>query len=189
MRLLEPSPDYVREILGDAKHDKDDRYFGADPALRLVFDQWPANLDPYHVLVKVVVLDRLYSTHVFKVYLVRNHILNLQIDKRLAAGDPTLVNELADVRLDGKRRWLISFASKYCAWHRPDSFQIFDSSVERILREYNEMYPFADFGRFDLRDYMTFARVLNQFRSRFGLAGFSRKEIDKFLWIEAKTMT
>jgi hypothetical protein len=35
-----------------------------------------------------------------------------------------------------------------------------------------------------LRDYPTFARVIGEFRSFFGLSDFTRKQIDKFLWIE-----
>ena len=93
------------------------RYFGADPAVRIAFAQWPRNNDPHQVLVKVVVLNRLYSTNIYDVYGVRDHILAMRIDDRLSSGDPTLVNDLADYRGGVKARSIISFASKYCAWH------------------------------------------------------------------------
>src|SRR5436309_368273 len=134
MSFKTPSADYVRKKL--SKRGDDSRYFGADPAVRLVFQQWPKNVDEQHVLVKVVVLDRLYSTKVFRIYDVRNHIVSLNIDERLAKGDEGLVNDIADTRFEGTPRWMLSFASKYCAWHRPESFQIFDGIVERMLLAY-----------------------------------------------------
>jgi hypothetical protein len=184
MALRQPTSQYVRSVIRRAKGDS--RYFGADPAVRLVFETWPKNTDGDQVLIKCVVLNRLYSTNIFDIYSLRDHILRLDIDARLARGDPSLVNALADFRRGRKKRWLISFASKYCAWHRPEAFQIFDGLVEWILLEYKKRYEFANFGRFDLRDYPTFVTVLDRFRSRFGLEEFSRKDTDKFLWIEAK---
>lgn len=185
MALTEPVPAYVRTVLDNKA--QDEWYFGVDSAVRLVFNQWPRNTDPHEVLVKVVVLNRLYSTNVLDVQGLRDHILELKVDGRLDVGDQTVVNALADFRKGERPRWLMSFASKYCAWHRPDSFQMFDSFVERVLAEYNRSYSFASFRPVELRrDYRRFVEVVAQFRSHFHLDGFSRKEIDKFLWIEAR---
>ncbi len=183
MSLHKPTATYIRDRL--TKTRGMDRYFGADPAVRLVFQQWPDNDEHAHVLAKVTVLNALYATNIFNVYPVVDRILSLKLDGRLRDGDETLVADVSRVKLGKKTRTLLSFGSKYCAWHQPDRFQIFDSRVEWILWEYRKSYAFAEFARYEVRDYPTFARIISDFRTYFELEKFTRKEIDKFLWIEA----
>jgi hypothetical protein len=161
-----------------------DRYYSADPAIDLVFDRCPENHEHPQVLAKVTVLNALYGTRIMDVYPVVDRILALKIDGRLRAGDETLVDDVAQVKLGKKTRVLLSFASKYCAWHQPSKFQIFDARVVWTLCEYRKVHSFAKFARYELRHYPTFARVIGEFRDFFGLKDFTRKEIDKFLWIE-----
>jgi hypothetical protein len=181
MPLRKPTPTYVRRRLNTYIRD---RYYSADPAIDLVFDRWPENSDRPQVLAKVTVLNALYGTRIFDVYPVVDRILSLKLDDRLRSGDETIVDDVAHVKLGGRTRVLLSFASKYCAWHQPKQFQIFDSRVVRTLCEYRKAYSFGGFTRYGLRDYPTFARVIGQFRNFFGLNHFTRKEIDKFLWLE-----
>ncbi|MGD0769572.1 MAG: hypothetical protein ABSB42_15425 [Tepidisphaeraceae bacterium] len=109
--------------------------------------------------------------------------MELKIDDRLRAGDPTLVDEIAQVKFSEKTHHLFSFATKYCAWHQPDKFQIFDSHVEQMLWAYRS-YGFDKFHREDLHKYARFAEVIKNFCKFFGIEGFSRKDLDKFLYIE-----
>ena len=67
---------------------------------KLFFQTYPHNTEIEDVLVKVSVLNDFYSTQIFSVYPVAKHILNLHIDERLAAGDVTLVNEIASVTME-----------------------------------------------------------------------------------------
>lgn len=182
MAIERPTAKYVRDQLRESEGQ--DRYWGADPAVRLVFDEWPENTVPAHVLVKVTILNALYATNIFNVYPVADRILSLKLDERLRDGDETLVADVAQVKLGKKNKTLLSFASKYCAWHQPDRFQIFDSRVEYMLWEYRKAFAFADFQRGTLRDYPSFARIIGEFRDFFGLKEFTRKKIDKFLWVE-----
>lgn len=184
MILTKPTPRYVDRRI--AQFDGNPIFHGADGAVRLAFDQWPQNTNAEQVLMKVVVLNRLYSTSIYNVYPVRDHILRLDMDVRLQAGDTSLVDALATVRFGRKVRYLLSFASKYCAWHQPSHFQMIDSYIEWILWQYQQTYRFAQFRRYELRDYPRFLQLVEQFRLHFGLDKFSRKEIDKFLWIEAQ---
>ena len=57
-----------------AKYGTSGRYYGADPAVKLAFDAWPRNEMFEEILVKVVVLNRLYSTNIYNVYGVAEHI-------------------------------------------------------------------------------------------------------------------
>lgn len=171
-----------------AQFDGDDRYFGADKAVGLVFSAWPLNTELEEVIVKVVVLDRLYSTRILSPWPVAERIVELTIDTRLVAGDHSLVHDIANTRTGGKSRYLLSFASKYCAWHRPDQFQIFDSLVEDLLWRYRREHRYDDFRRYELRTYSRFLKAIDRFRLHFGLESLTRKQLDKFLWIEAKQM-
>jgi hypothetical protein len=180
--MKRPTAEYVRDRL--RKAEGKDVYFRADPAVTAVFKACRGNRDDSCVLAKVAVLNALYATRIMNIYPVVNHIRELDIDERLRAGDETLVGDVAWVRLGTKHRMLLSFASKYCHWHEPELFQIFDSRVEAMLWEYKRRFGFATFKRTELRDYPTFARVIGEFRSFFGLSDFTRKQIDKFLWIE-----
>jgi hypothetical protein len=177
-----PRPEYVRSRLDETRGI--DIYFRADPAVRVVFDACRSNCDDCNVIAKVAVLNALYATRIMNIYPVVDRILELKPDDRLRAGDETLVGDLARVRLGKRTRVLLSFASKYCAWHEPDKFQIFDSRVEAMLWGYQRKFGFSKFRRWELRDYPTFARVVADLRKHFGLGEFSRKDIDKFLWIE-----
>jgi hypothetical protein len=184
VKIPEPTPEYVRRRLPSTA--EEDEYFEADLALRLVFKQWPQNRDRGEVLAKVTLLNQLYATRIMNVYPVVNHILKLDIDKRLRAGDLALVPDTADTRDGKKKRFRLSFAAKYCAWHQPEKFQIFDNNVAWMLCEYRRAFAFAAVRWEDLRDYPYFMGVIDAFRERFELRDFTRKEIDKFLWMEAE---
>src|SRR5690606_36386235 len=106
----------------------------------------------------------------------------LGIDTRLDAGDPALVDDIARVRCGSKARRFYSFATKYCAWHRPDDYQIYDSQADAALWAYRRQHSFATFRRQDLQTYRRFIEVIDAFRRCFGIEGVGRKELDMFLW-------
>src|SRR4051812_5412380 len=81
-----PTPERVRDIL--SQYGSDDRYFGADTAVRLVFEQWPQNLQYEEILVKVIVLNRLYSTNIYDVYTVAKRIWELGHRSASGGGRP-----------------------------------------------------------------------------------------------------
>lgn len=182
MNLPMPDLTYVSRRLGELRGD--DRFYGADRAVQLVFRQWPVNTDSDQVLVKVIVLNRLYSTNIYDPYTVASHITALDIDDRLAAGDPKLVPEVAKVSFREKKRFFLSFATKYCSWHQPKKFQIFDAYVEWLLWAYKKQFGFAEFYKYQLRDYPVFMSIIEQFVTRFRLGSLNRKDLDKFLWTE-----
>jgi len=182
--LSRPTPEYVRSRLPLF-----DDYADADAALELVFQAWPDNTHLPHVLVKVVTLNRLYSTSIFDVHGVARHIVSLDLDSDLRSAEPGLVPRIATFQLsNGKSRNNYSFATKYCAWHNPDGFQIYDSRVDEALWHYKKHYGFASFRRYDLGDYPTFTQIMDQFIEHFELHTFTRRQLDKFLWIEGGTL-
>ena len=146
----------------------------------------PQNKKIEHILLKVSVLNDFYSTNIFDTYSVARHILDKDIDERLVLGDYSLVNDIAQVPMRGKIKNFYSFASKYCSHHKPTSYAIFDSFVEKMLFHYRAVDSFGDFSRSDLRDYGKFMVIIEKFQSFYNLEDSSLREIDIFLWLAGK---
>ena len=60
-------------------------------------------------------------------------IYALRPDGSLTAGDPALVDQIACLTVGGKQRRHYSFATKYCSWHQPRQFPIFNNQVASLL--------------------------------------------------------
>ncbi len=180
--LPKPTPEIVRAACEMFEQDE----LLVEGALQQLLTAFPNNKGREHVLLKVVVLNRLYATNIFAVTPLALQIAELNVDERLAAGDPGLVDEIARFTPGGKIRSIFSFATKYCSWHNPTAYPIYDSFVDSSLWAYQKQDHFSEFARNDLRTFGTFLKVLNDFRSHYGLTAFTHKEIDKFLWSKGK---
>lgn len=86
---------------------------------------FPKNNDFCEVLIKITTLNDFYSTniknHQDKIDLARFVSQEKSFDKRLKAGDLSLVEELSS---KASRRFY-SFASKYCSMHEREKFPIY----------------------------------------------------------------
>ena len=100
--------------------------------------------------------------------------------------DYSLVNDIAAISIKGRPRNFYSFASKYCSHHKPDRYPIYDSYVEKMLTHYGAMDKFSGFDRAELKNYERFIRIIGEFRQYYGLADYSLREIDNFLWLAGK---
>ena len=97
-------------------------YVAREKALFKLFNEiYPNNTDIYEILIKVAALNDFYSTNIFSVYSVAEHILSLKIDERLKSGDSTLVKEIAEITISSKSKNFYSFATKYCTHHNPEA--------------------------------------------------------------------
>lgn len=164
-----------------------DVYQTQDRALWNLFNKHcPYNTGFEDVLLKVSVLNDFYSTNIFDTYSVAKHILELQIDSRLAAGDLGVVNDVASTTIKSKKKYFYSFASKFCSNHRPEVFPIYDSYVDKMLSYFGGRDRFFKFTKSELRDYRRFVPIVQAFRSHYRLTEFSLREIDTYLWLEGK---
>ena len=177
-----PSPERVTEACGKF----DQKYTIIEEALGELFGHYHLNANPSHVLLKVVTLNRLYSAGVLAVETVALHISQNgeEIDTALAAGAPSAVDKIAKVTIGAREFNFFSFATKYCNWHEPDAYPIYDSRVDQYLWSLQKHSQFSDFKhRSDIcKDYATFLKIMADFRISYKLESFSFKEIDKFLW-------
>jgi len=159
---------------------------------KLFFSLSPHNTAIDDILIKASCLNDFYSTNVFSIFAVAKHILSIKdFDKRLNAGELSLVSEIANVPNLG--RTFYSFSSKYCSHHRPLLFPIFDSYVEKTLFFFTHKKSIHhlsevsknEFGK-HIRNYNTFVDLIFAFRTAYGLEKYSIKEIDKYLWLLGK---
>ena len=188
-KLRIPSNDLVREYIEKFNNDK--RYYLADQAIIKLFQKFPENKILEDILLKISVINDMYSTNIFGTFIIAEHILGLGIDKDLVRGDPALVHKIATghgILAKNSERNFYSFATKYCNWHNKEAYPIYDSFVAKILIAYRDEFEFSHFDDIDLKDYVRFKEIINDLRKAYHLTEFNLKEIDKFLWIYGKTM-
>ena len=149
---------------------------------KLFFKTYPKNDDINDILIKCSSLNDFYSTNIFSIFSVAKHILKLNIDKRLKEGDATLVNDIAKVKINGKDKNFYSFATKYCSYHFPTIYPIYDYYVEKVLLYFRDKDHFLDFKKSDLKKYDLFKNILISFRNYYGLNEYNLKDIDRYLW-------
>ena len=150
---------------------------------------------------KVKLLNLFYSTGIQATNKMSENILSIKdIDKRLSAGDKSLVPEIATLTFDGKKRYNYSFATKYCAYHQPKKFPIYDSIVAMTFISFFEKgllpkykycsrkptikgaYTKAEFTA-KLKEYDFFVDVYDYFMEQYDLKGnFTYREIDSYIW-------
>lgn len=163
--------------------DEQENYVLQERALdKLFFDVYPNNTDIRDILIKASTLNDFYSTNIFSIFAVAKHIQELGIDDRLQRGDASLVDEIADITIGGKKRRFYSFASKYCSHHKPTLFPIYDSFVDLVLRYFRRVDGFCSFTDNELKNYPRFIEILNEFQRFYGLEKFNKKDLDRYLW-------
>lgn len=178
-----PSAEELESYLN--RWNADPNVYAPEAALDKLFKEMcPGNHSVEEVMLKVAALNTVYATQIYSVYPMAKHIVELNIDDRLAAGDEQLVNDMKGVEYEGKisHRDHYSFASKYCSFHNSEAFPIYDSYVEKVLLHYRDADGFCDFKQEELKDYPTFKRVMAAFQQHFGLEGYTVKQLDQYLW-------
>lgn len=182
---LTPTRDLLSKYL--AKWKQLENYRLQEASLGLLFQNLcPENKEIEHVLLKVSALNDFYSTNIFDTYSVARHILTKDIDDRLKTDDYSLVNDIAQISIKNKNKNFYSFASKYCSHHKPTSYPIYDSFVEKMLLHYKSRDNFDSFDKVDLKNYSHLIKVIRNFQGFYKLDKFTLREIDIFLWLAGK---
>jgi len=186
--LEKPTVDVVKAV--GKKFDEENKIF--EDALAGLFEHYPTNTNTSDVLLKVLTLNALYSTQIPPysnriptIWEVIDHIVKLDIDVALSQGDENIVEKIADVNVINKHQRNYSFATKYCNWHRPELFPIYDSHVDICLWQ---MRIDGWVGGFDRQDmycsYPKFKKIVTIFQDSFLPEKLTYKEIDKYLYYE-----
>ena len=184
-----------------ASYDRMESYRIQEDILQNLISSYPDHKNKAAVEVKAKLLNLLYSTSINAINLMAKHIMDIQdIDKRLKTGDLTLVPEIACLELaDGSSRNNYSFATKYCAYHQPSKFPIYDSIVAAVFTKLFEDghlngYVYAsesdttkrvfNKGGFKekLKDYRFYVEVYNAFMKQYDLESLTYRQVDSYLW-------
>jgi hypothetical protein len=183
--LPTPTPDLVEDEC--RKFDSDPWNISGEEALRLLREQFPENKQVPHVLLKVLVLNKLYSTRVNDVDVLplAEHIVRLDLDTQLDQGMLAAVERI--YTCDGLQMYY-SFATKFCSWHNPEAYPIYDRYADECLWAYKKRDGFAEFQHQDEGYYEKFVAIVTAFRAHYGLDRFTFREIDKFLWSSGKAI-
>ena len=194
-----------KNLLNDAKkaidaYNKMESYRIQEDILQRLVKEYPDHKNKAAVEVKVKLLNLLYSTYILATNRMTDHIYEMKkIDSRLKSGDKTLVKEIATLTIDGKSYDFYSFATKYCAYHNPEAFPIYDNIVANVLTQLfvdDNLPPYTyttkknvangyskSAFQVNLRDYDFYVQVYNTFMKEYGLWGkLTYREVDAYLW-------
>ena len=117
--------------------------------------------------------------------LVVEHILRLNIDDRLNKDDLTLVDDIANLEINGVNHHLLHFASLYCCLHKPDVFPIYSDQNHNFYQKYIKFFNLS-LDPDKLTDYKVFAAALNDLVKRADLKGkMNYIHLRKFGWLYA----
>ncbi|EKD42198.1 MAG: hypothetical protein ACD_73C00273G0002 [uncultured bacterium] len=154
---------------------------------KLFTKTYPLNNNLDDVLIKVCALNTIYSTNIYSPFTVAQHIVRLEIDIGIEQNDLALVNKIAKVEMNGgKIKNFYSFATKYCSHHKPMVYPIYDSYVDQMLVHCKNKDNFDDFSKGDLKIFVEYRRILENFSKHYSLERFNLKEIDQYLWLAGK---
>jgi hypothetical protein len=183
-----PTCEDIEEACSD--FDKENRFI--EEALGELFTQFHKNTKTSQVLLKVTAVNTFYSTQIPlydsripTIWEVVDQIIGLGIDSSLDQGSHELIFKIAEAKIPNKKiHYNYSFATKYCSWHNPKAYPIFDSRVCAYLWHLRLLGTLSRFKRKDLWIYPRFVEVVDELIDNFDLGLFTYKEIDKFLYRE-----
>lgn len=202
-KITQPKKEY-RDVSGDAITNEameeaealvqgTENYGPENELITRCLQKFPTNTDPDIVAMKVGLIDITNSTHLSqhksKISMVElaNIIATIpNIDARIEAGDPEVVNEIA--RSNGRIN-LFSFASKYCCYHNRNLYGRDDYSIlDTVLKEYLPRY-FDDITKGQIQkwqndfDYKSYNDYITRKLDEFCITVEHRKrKFDHFVW-------
>ena len=153
-------------------------------------EEFPKNNNLKEVLTKAYILDSLYLTWSKTKYLdkfAQNIIQMKDFDQRLKELDLDLVNEIAYVKINEQdHKTIYSFTTKYCSFHYPKKYPIYDSNVRRTLMHFQN--KFDEFTGEQLKNYSKFYKVMSKFKNFYGLEKFTWIDIDRYLFLMGRKL-
>lgn len=179
---------YIAKLDDELKYKN---YKEQETSINLLKQIFPYNKDLSHILLKCCAINTFYSTNIFSIYSMGRHIYEIKdFDQRLKKGDTELIREIAKLTISGKEKFFYSFASKYCSYHHPDLFPIYDNYVGRMLITYSKFNAQIFQNKITymtLRDYTIFKQAIEDLKNYFSLKS-SFKELDLYLWLKGKEL-
>jgi len=163
-----------------------------EEALRNLFKGCHANnKDGSDVLVKVYALNNAFNVFMLSQVRMAKHITNENIDDGLRLGDLAIIDKIRSghgIRnRHGTEINFYSFATKYCSFHEPDKYPLFDSNVKRALIYFKTNCSKEFILNNNFREYKDFRSTIENFQKVFGLQK-SFRNIDKYLYLVGREL-
>lgn len=169
--------------------------------LQYLVKKYPDHNNKAAVNTKVKLLNLFYSTGIQATNKMSDNILSIKnIDNRLSSGDKSLIPEIATLKTSKEeKRYNYSFATKYCAYHNPEKFPIYDSIVamtfisffeKGLLPNYkcgnrkssaSNTFTKREFAN-KIKDYNFFVELYDYFMELFDLKTFTYRQVDSYIW-------
>lgn len=172
---------------------KTDNYGKEDDLITDAFRKFPFNTELAVVAMKIGLIDITNSTNISRykskisaVELAECIISIKDIDERIKAGDPEVVNEIA--KSNGKIN-LFSFATKYCCYHNKNVYEKDDYSIlDTILKDSLPRY-FDDIKTGEIKkwqnsfNYKEYNNYITRKLDELGITlEFRKRKFDHFVW-------
>lgn len=158
-------------------------YFLGDRRLINFFQYRPENKKAEVVIEKVNALWDKELRHAEGSNEMAGHIMNLGIDRSLESGDLNIVPEISNLQPEINNGRYLYFSSRYCAFHCPYVFPIWDLRTATVLRYYLKRNGEKSTPIKILNDYKRYEMVLSQFRHAYDIEFLNYPEMNKFFWI------
>jgi hypothetical protein len=158
-------------------------------AVKTAVDHFRSNRTYNNIRIKVDVINGIFNTAIRDTFGVARQIHERveRIDSRLEDGDVHLIAEIARYEQPNEVfRTNYSFATKFCHFHYPEAFPIYDKFVVQSLLGYRMSPDFSFFAKGDLKKYPVFLEVNFVFREVYGLSRLPASVVDRFLWATGK---
>ena len=157
---------------------------------KLFTEVFPHNTNEYHVASKVCVLNSYSHVNLKHTYAIVNHLLGIKdLDARLLDGDLLLIEEIRH-GIPGIDYY--SFATKYCAFHQPSQYVVYDRYSSAILWHFIKESKvqgkcFTEVStRNKFKDYLNYIQVTLDFIDHYKLNNQRMHKIDQYLWLCGK---
>ncbi len=187
MEQLEKFDEYVKAF--------EDKYGKVDEALNKLFKKtYPKNTSFEDVVIKVLALDNYYSTNLKEeqIRIITNLIIqNQDIDKQLENGERCVVDYIGKTKPGVKNAYV--FASKYCSFHKPDKYIVFDKYSWMAMHDLFDKgiiksnIPKYGSKSMDFGAYKLYCGCMDELKKTYFL-NECYKKIDEFLWTYGKDL-
>lgn len=158
----------------------------ADKVIRKYISDHKANKNIHYIAVKVALINDLYSARVLAPMGMAEHIKKKAeegLDDLILKGNIKAVDIIENAKIYRKKKRFLSFASKYCHFHNPDAYPMFDSYVFTSISKINGREKRLNVQNSKLREYYVFYSAFMTLREKANLEKYSVNQIDKYLWL------
>jgi len=173
----------------------EEKYSEIDSLLEMLFKVYRYNTNYSEVLAKVLAINTFYNTRVAgkEIAKLTSHIISIDnLDEMLNKGELAAYQKVSETPEDIKNAFV--FASKYCHFHNPKMYPIFDSKSRMTIYYINKETSFIEaFNQNALLEYSfykdcldnlieTCEEDLRMYYDKESGRDYRYKKIDEFLW-------